>query len=377
MKVRIEIDTRTFVRFWLVVIGFAFAILALYLAKTALFILGSAAFLALALNGPVSMLSKRIPGRNRTAASAVAFVALVVFLAGVVLLVVPPVTQQTMRFLDSAPQLVSNSSTQWESFGDVINKYNLQPQIDSAVASVQDNANSLLKRSGETVIYGVGSLFSFVVAAFLALVLAFLMLVEGPSWMKKLWHVYEDQEKMEMHQKLVERMNRVVSGFVVGQLSVSGIGALAAGATVFMLSLFIEGVPANLALPTIAVAFTLSLIPMFGATIAGLIITLLLLLNSPFAALIFAVYFIVYQQIENNFISPAIQSKYVELSPLAVLSSVTVGLYLLGLVGGIISIPIAGVIKVLIEDHLNHSRKKRAHSKKPLVKLANKIQNES
>ena len=108
-----------------------------------------------------------------------------------------------------------------------------------------------------------------------------------------------------------------------------------------------------------------------------MLITLLLLLNSPLAAIIFAIYFIVYQQVENNFISPAIQSKYVELSPLAVLSSVTIGLYLFGLVGGIISIPIAGVIKVLIEDHLKHSKKKRAHSKKPLVKLANKIQSES
>ena len=53
MKTRIDIDTKTFVRFWLVVIGFGLAILALYKAQTALIILGVSFFLAIALNSPV------------------------------------------------------------------------------------------------------------------------------------------------------------------------------------------------------------------------------------------------------------------------------------------------------------------------------------
>jgi predicted PurR-regulated permease PerM len=62
MKVRIEIDTKTFVRFWLVVIGFIGIIFAAYSARTALVILGTSLFLALALNGPVSRLAKHLPG---------------------------------------------------------------------------------------------------------------------------------------------------------------------------------------------------------------------------------------------------------------------------------------------------------------------------
>ncbi|OYX38058.1 hypothetical protein B7Z00_02565, partial [Candidatus Saccharibacteria bacterium 32-50-10] len=89
MKVRIEIDTRTFVRFWLVVIGFAFAILALYSARTALIIIGTALFLALALNGPVSRLSRRLPDRSRTLSTAIAFTVVVALLAAVVFLVLP------------------------------------------------------------------------------------------------------------------------------------------------------------------------------------------------------------------------------------------------------------------------------------------------
>lgn len=73
MKVRIEIDTKTFVRFWLVVIGFAFAILALYSARMPLFIIGTALFLALALNGPVSWMARRLPDRSRTLSTAIAF----------------------------------------------------------------------------------------------------------------------------------------------------------------------------------------------------------------------------------------------------------------------------------------------------------------
>ena len=61
MKVKIEIDTITFVRFWLVVIGFGLAGLLIWNARTALVIIGAAAFLALALNGPVSWLANKQP----------------------------------------------------------------------------------------------------------------------------------------------------------------------------------------------------------------------------------------------------------------------------------------------------------------------------
>ena len=157
----------------------------------------------------------------------------------------------------------------------------------------------------------------------------------------------------------------------------SGIGALCSGAVVFLLSLFIETVPANLSLPTIAITFVFSLIPMFGATIAGVLIALLLAFNSLTAGIIFAIFFVVYQQIENNFVSPAVQSKYVELSPLAVLAAVTIGLYLFGLAGGIISIPIAGCVKVLIEAHLEHSKKMRKRHDRPVAKLVKKLQPDS
>ena len=356
MKVRIEIDTKTFVRFWLVVIGFAFAILAIYSASAALIILGIAFFLALALNAPVSFLAKHLPGKSRVGGTALAYIVVVALLGALVFLVIPPIAQQTAKFAESVPGLVDTASQQWHGVNELVTKYHLESHVENIQNSIKNNATSWATTFGSNVLGSVGSVLSFLASTFLVLVLSFLMLVEGPMWLKRLWGIYNDQERMEAHRNLVHRMYTVVTGYVTGQLTVSAIGASLAGITVFIISMFLN-VPSNLALPTVAIAFTLSLIPMFGATIAGVLIALLLAFNDVTAGIIFAGYFIIYQQIENNFISPTIQSRKVELSALAVLASVTIGLYVFGLAGGIISIPIAGCLKVLLEDYLERTKK--------------------
>jgi len=376
MKTRIEIDTKTFVRFWLVVIGFAFAILAIYSARAALILIGTALFLALALNAPVSYLARHLPGRSRVAGTAIAYVVVVVILGLFVFLVVPPIVQQTAKFTQSVPSLVDSATTQWHGLNELVNKYHLQSQVDSAMQSVQNGATHWAGNVGKNVISGLGSLASTIASIFLVLVLSFLMLIEGPMWLQRLWGVYNDEERMEQHRKLVRRMYHVVTGYVTGQLTVSGIGAAVSGLVVFGISLFFSAIPNNLALPAVAIAFTLSLIPMFGATIGGVLISLLLAFNDITAGIIFAVFFIIYQQIENNFVSPTIQAKRLELSALSVLVSVTIGLYVFGLAGGIISIPIAGCLKVLLEEYLANAKKNREKSKRPLTKLAKKLQGE-
>lgn len=377
MKVRIEIDTRTFIRFWLVVIAFAFVILALYMARTALTILGTAAFLALALNRPVSYLSKRIPGKSRIGATALAFIVVVTVVGGFLFLVVPPIVQQTGKFIDTAPTVIENFTAQWQGVSRLIDEYHIRPQIDTALQSLKDSSGAWLTSTSKNIVGSVGSVFGLIATTFLTLVLSFLMLIEGPGLMRRVWKLYDDPEQRENHRRLAKRMHDVVSGYVTGQLAVSSIGALCSGAGVFLISLFIPSVPGNLALPAVAIAFIFSLIPMFGSTIAGVLISTLLLFNSVTAGLIFAVFFIVYQQIENNFISPTIQSRYVKLSPLAVLAAITVGLYLFGLAGGIIAIPIAGCIKVLGEEYLARRKKSPSVAKqKPLEKLVKKLQSE-
>jgi predicted PurR-regulated permease PerM len=71
---------------------------------------------------------------------------------------------------------------------------------------------------------------------------------------------------------------------------------------------------------------------------------------------------------------PKIQSKHIKLSALAVLVSITIGIYLFGIVGGIISIPIAGCVNVLIEDHFARAKKKRSEEDKTPEKLVEKVE---
>jgi predicted PurR-regulated permease PerM len=373
MKVNIQIDTATFVRFWLVMIGFVLALLMIYSARSGLIIVGAALFLALALNGPVGKLSNLLPGKSRIGSTALSFLLVVMFIGAFVFLALPPIIQQTAKFAQTIPTLVDNATNSWHQLDNAIDEYNLRPQVDEAVQSIKDNAAGFASNAGSNIISGVGSFFGFIASVVLTLVLAFLMLVEGPSWMKKIWALYHDKDKMERHRKTTTRMVGIVSGFVTGQITVAAIGAFFAGLTVFIISLFFGDVPSNLAVPTAAITFILSLIPMFGATVGAILVCLLLGANAITAAIVYAIYFVVYQQIENNFVGPTIQSRKLELSPLMIIGAVTIGIYVFGIVGAIISIPIAGCIKVLIEEYLREAQRRRTKKEKPMHKLVEKF----
>ena len=375
MKTRIEIDTRTFVRFWLVVVGLGLAVFLLYNARIALIILGTAFFLAIALNSPVSRIAKKLPGKSRVGATAIAYVAVILLLGIIVFMVIPPIVQQTAKFAQNVPSFVDNATQSWYGLRGLIDQYNLQPQVDSGLNSIKDSAAGWASNVGQSVISGIGSIFNFIAAAFIVLVLTFLMLIEGPMWMERIWGMYNKKARMVTHKRIVSRVYGVINGYVTGQLTVSAIGATLAGLTVFIISLIFKEVPASLAMPTAAIYFTFSLIPMFGSTIAGVLITALLAFNSIPAAIVYIIYFVIYQQIENNFVAPHIQARKIELSALAILVSITIGLYMFGIVGGIIAIPIAGTLRILLEEYLDYAKKEREKGDGSPKKLAAKNDN--
>ncbi len=372
MKVMIESSTRTFIRFWLVPVGLLLAGMAVYSARTALIILGTALFLALALNAPVTRLAKVLPGNSRSLSTAIAYIAVITLIGAFMFLAVPPIIEQTAKFISTVPQLVESARDQWRGLNTLIDQYNLHSQVDQATTSIQQSASGWASSFGSNVVSGIGSLFGLITATILVLVLSFLMLIEGPGLMRKVWGLYTDGELRDLHHSVVHKMHAVVSGYVTGQLTVSGLGALSAGLMVFILSFFFN-IPSNLAIPAAAITFILSLIPMFGATIGGILITSLLAFNDIGAAIVYVVFFVLYQQVENNYISPTIQSKRLELSALTILASVTIGLYLFGVAGGIISIPIAGCLKVLLDTYLESAKLKRQKASRPMARLTKAV----
>ena len=147
-------------------------------------------------------------------------------------------------------------------------------------------------------------------------------------------------------------MANVVSTYVSRQVMIAVIDGCATAIIVFILSLIL-GFSANLAIPMGMITMLFYLIPMFGQFIGGTLVTMLLFFSNPLAAGIFAVVYIVYSQVENNVISPKIQGSALKLQPVVILSAVVIGMYMFGLLGAIIAIPIAGCIRVLIEEYPN------------------------
>lgn len=356
MKVKIDIDSATFVRFFAVFAGFVLLGYLITRLRLPLLIIFMSFFLAIALNPPVSKLASLIPGHSRIWATALSYVIVLAMIGGLVVVLVPPAVQQSVAFVREVPNYIDTLQDKRGPFNSFLAQYGLEDQLQTAVDNAKDQASGFARTIGSTFVSGVSSVLNGLFVLLTVLVLTFLMLIEGPQWMKRLWSIYIDEDRRDRHQMLSQKMYKVVTGYVNGQLLVALIAALGSLVTLLLLTTFFA-VPVQVVLPLSAVVFVTSMIPMIGATLGGLIVTIALLFNDPTAALIFLVYFVVYQQIENNLVQPIVQSKSVDLSALSVIIAVLIGISISGLIGGLIAIPIAGSIKILINYYLEQRRK--------------------
>jgi predicted PurR-regulated permease PerM len=305
----------------------------------------------------VSALAKKLPGRSRLLATAIAYIIVVIALLGFIVTVVPTITDQTARFIKTLPGILEGISRQTHWLNDVISRYSLQHQYHEAITNIQSQAAHAASSLGGSFIGSIGSLIGLFATTLLVLVMTFMMLIEGPIWVKKIWSLYNNPVRKKHHQLLVTRMYRVVTGFINGQVLISAISAISSLVVIVILSAVFH-MPANIAIPIAVIVFLCGLVPMFGATVGAIIAGLLIAINSITAAIIFLIFYFIYQQIENSFISPSVQSRAVEISALTVIVALTIGLSLFGILGGLISIPIAGCIRVLVLNHLEQDSAK-------------------
>ena len=177
------------------------------------------------------------------------------------------------------------------------------------------------------------------------LVLTFMMLIEGPHWLS-LGKGLLPKDKRKRANALANDMYKVVKGFVNGQVFLAGLAAI-----MIVVPLLILGVSYPIAL--MVIVFICGLIPMVGHTIGAVIVSTIALFTSPIAAVIILAYYILYQQIENYVIQPRVQSNSTNMSPLLVFASVIVGVSFGGLLGGLVAIPVAGSLRILVIDYLH------------------------
>ena len=136
---------------------------------------------------------------------------------------------------------------------------------------------------------------------------------------------------------------RSVTGYVTGNVFIS----LIAGGSSFVMMLA-TGTPFAGVL-ALWVGLT-DLIPLVGALLGAVVVVLIAFLHAPAAGIVAIVFFVVYQQIENHVLQPAVQSRTVRLNPLTVLVSALIGVELGGLLGALLAIPVAGIITVIVRD---------------------------
>ena len=347
---KVQIDTKTFIRFWLVIIGFGIAGFHIYKASFGLGIIFAALFFALAISPLIKRMTSIFPSKSRTFATALSYILVVGFISAFLSIVVPTVISESSRFFSNLPSLYDSAT------GDLglINKVgrnlgvdNLQAQIGQFVEKTSTN---ITEDFGGILTASISSITSFFAVIILALVLAFFMLTEGPSLMQQFWTWLNKNHPTKRAQRVVNRLGSTVSQYVSGAVTVGLINACATAIAVFIICL-IFGISPGLAFPFGLITGVFSLIPMFGSFIGGVIVALLLGFNTLWAGVAFLIYTIVYLQIESNIISPKIQGKGMQLPALIILSAVTICVYTFGLIGAIISIPIAGCIKVLVEEY--------------------------
>lgn len=351
-KKTIEVDTKTFVRFWLVILALGLIGLFIWKAMSGLIIVGIAAFLAIAIQPLAARISRLLKKDNSTLSSAVAYGIIIVILALIISVIVPVVIDESIQFVRQFPETFQNTIGGWDginSFGQTIGIDNLQGEISAAISNF---SNAFVSNFGSVLVTGVGAIANIATNVVLVLVLTLLFAIEGPDLIKKFWSSLEGRRRntaVRAWQHLASRLASVISTYVSKQVTVAILDGAVTTIAVLLLS-FTCGFSSSLSLPMGLIALTFYLIPMFGPIISCILITLILLFSSPVAAIIFLVFYIIYEQIENNFIAPKIQGDALNLPTALVLTAIIIGMYMFGLIGAIIAIPIAGCIKVILEE---------------------------
>ena len=378
MKVKIEIDTKTLIRFWLVIFGFITIAGGIWLAKDVLIMIIIAAFLALALNAPVARITKILPGsnKNRVAATAVAYLTIVLIFGGLISLLTPIITDQVKHFSKDLPQIVQNYTGESSGIRRFIVENHLEGMISQAVDSITRSINSSVSKIGDLFFGSIASIVGWIISLFMILAMAFLMLVEGPDLINRLFKVFYTDKVLEKdHRRILSQMYGTVSGYVSSIVTICSISATCGSIATLILAL-IFGFPISLVAPIAVLLFVFGMIPMVGATIAGLLSAVILGLNVPTAGLFFLIYFLIYQQIENNVISPMIQARNNQLSALIIFVALTIGVYAFGLLGALLAIPLAACAKILLQENLKSRRRRtREENSEKFVELLKKIGN--
>ncbi|WP_115933523.1 AI-2E family transporter [Citricoccus nitrophenolicus] len=305
--------------------------------STVLMYIVVALFLALALEPAVRFLDRR--GLPRPWGITVTLLAFLLAIAGVLWLIVPTVVQQVANFVSSIPGMVddfmtSDLYTRLEgTFGEGLST--LTAQIESFLT----DPNSLATIGGGALQAGVG-IANGVSGALIVLVLALYFLASLQSMKRALYRLAPARNRPGI-EDLTEEITQSVGAFLAGMVVL----ALANAVVVFVLHVVL-----GLAFPALmaVTAFCITIIPLVGTVLFWVIGSFFAVFVDPTSALIFAIAYLVYMQVEAYLLTPRVMSRAVAVPGALVVIGALVGGTLLGLVGALIAVPTTAAVLLII-----------------------------
>jgi putative heme transporter len=309
-------------------------------------------FLALVFEYPVRFVMAKT-GMSRGLAATVTVLGTAVAVVLVMLILLVPFVGSVRDFLQDLPATVQSlrESDELSWLGDSGAAGNVQDGAEQVSESVPDAISALLGIAG--------SFFSVFLACFTILFICLFLLSDITNLKRSLASVLapgEDDRWLDVW----ERVTMSISRWAIGVAVIAVIAGTVQGTTAWLLG-------SSYALGLGVIAGLLDMIPNIGATIAGFILVPALWAEEGLtAAIIMLAVVLVYQQVENNILTPKIQGKAVQLSGFFIIVAVTLFGALLGVLGALTAVPLAATIQIFVQELTRARRDKVAASKAAL-----------
>lgn len=317
----------------------AFTVLQALASASAVFILiVISLFLAAGLNPAVLFFQNR--GLNRGASVGAVMGLVLIFVGVFIAIAVPPLIDQGNQLIDNAPQLVKDLNNN-ALINDLNARYGIVDSLQNKIDSVINDGQFAITAFGGVI--GVGkAVVSGLVSALTILVLTLYFLASLPQ-VVNIGLRFISASRRDRVSKLVNAIIIRVGAFVGGQAIIAALAALFILIMGLIISMPYSG-------PLAMVVLICGFIPLIGHFIGMGIVTLVSLTKSPTTAIIALSAYIIYVQIENYVITPKIMRKSLAIPGLVTIIAALLGTSLLGLIGGLLAVPIAAAILLILDE---------------------------
>jgi predicted PurR-regulated permease PerM len=321
----------------LAVLAVLAAAAAVYTTRAVLVRVLIALFIAVSLDPAVRVLTRR--GMRRGVAVLVIFAVAGGLTAAFLISVIPALVSQFQSLVHDFPGYVASLSDRSSRFRQLTDRFHLTTKVQNLIGDLPG-------RLGGGALGFTRRLFSALFDTLTVVVLAIYFMADMPRLRQNTMRLFP-QARRAQAARVTDVMVDKVGSYMIGNLLISLVAGLAAFAVFAALS-----VP--FAVPLAFVVAVCDLIPMIGATLGAVVCVAAALLTTDLwpTTVIVAIFFVLYQQVENYLVAPRILRQTVSLSAAAVLLAGLIGGTVLGLVGALMAIPVAAGLKVVLAERL-------------------------